>query len=83
MREIGNLERYIEYIPSVLLLDYEYEIGKYISMEISLDLYEMLYRIFQGYTPSLNELHGSYINLLIFKTTTSWDHVRRGASNRK
>jgi hypothetical protein len=49
-----------------------------VEMNINLDLYEMLTRIRQGYTPSLNELRGSYINLLIFKrqlASTDYDEV--------
>ena len=76
VHEIGELGQYIEYIPSVVILDYEPV--ESVRMEVSLDLYDMLYRISQGYTPSLNELRGSYINLLIFKhqlASTEYDEV--------
>ena len=76
VQDIGELGRYVEHVPAVLELDYEPV--ESICMEISLDLYEMLYRIRQGYTPSLNELRGSYINLLIFKrhlASTDYDEV--------
>lgn len=75
-RSIGGLSRFLEYVPAVLVL--EYHPGENIRMEISLDLYEMLYRIRNGYTPSLNELRGSFINLLIFKrqlASTHYDEV--------
>jgi hypothetical protein len=66
-RDIRDVGKYIEYEPPVLALEYEYEPGKTIGVDIALDLYEMLHRIHQGYTPSVNELRGPYINLLIFK----------------
>ena len=36
-------------------------------LEISLDLFEMMYRIIRGYSPTLDELKGSFLNLLMFK----------------
>ncbi len=66
----------MEYIPSFTILNYDP--GENVRMEISLDLYEMLHRIRNGYTPSLNELRGSFINLLIFKrqlASTRYDEV--------
>jgi len=76
VHDIRELGHYIEYIPAALVLDYGPVEG--IRMEINLDLYEMLHRISEGYTPSLNELRGSYINLLIFKrqlASTDYDEV--------
>lgn len=76
VQEIGRIGQYVEHIPTVLILEYIPVAG--IRMEINLDLYEMLHRIKQGYTPSLNELRGSYINLLIFKrqlASTEYDEV--------
>ncbi|MDV7391055.1 hypothetical protein RZS08_06875, partial [Arthrospira platensis SPKY1] len=76
VQEIGRIGQYVEHIPTVLILEYIPTAG--IRMEINLDLYEMLHRIKQGYTPSLNELRGSYINLLIFKrqlASTEYDEV--------
>lgn len=73
---IGELSKYLEYIPSFTILNYIS--GENVQMEISLDLYEMLHRIRNGYTPSLNELRGSFINLLIFKrqlASTRYDEV--------
>ena len=76
VQEIGRIGDYVEYVPTVLLLDYVPVEG--VRMEISLDLFEMLHRIHQGYTPSLNELRGSFISLLIFKrqlASTAYDEV--------
>lgn len=76
VQDIGKSASYVEYLPMVLMLNYEPVEG--LSMDINLDLYEMLHHIYQGYTPSLNELRGSYINLLIFKrqlASTQYDEV--------
>jgi hypothetical protein len=73
---VAEQGRYIEYLPAMLIL--EYKDAENIRLEIGLDLYEMLYRIRQGYTPSLNELRGAYVNLLIFKrqlASTQYDEV--------
>lgn len=73
---VAEQGRYIEYLPSMLV--FEYTEAENIRLEIGLDLYEMLYRIRQGYTPSLNELRGAYVNLLIFKrqlANTQYDEV--------
>lgn len=70
--------RYIEYLPSNLILEYNEQERANIRLEIGLDLYEMLYHIRQGYTASLNELRGSFVSLLIFKrqlASTRYDEV--------
>jgi predicted Ser/Thr protein kinase len=76
IKSIESLSKYIEYIPAVLIL--KYLPSENMKMEISLDLFEMLHRIQNGYTPSLNELRGSFINILIFKrqlASTHYDEV--------
>lgn len=74
----GAQSKYIEYLPAMLLLEYRQEENANIRLEIGLDLYEMLHHIRQGYTPSLNELRGSFVSLLIFKrqlASTRYDEV--------
>lgn len=74
----GAQSKFIEYLPSMLLLEYKQEEHANIRLEIGLDLYEMLHHILQGYTPSLNELRGSFVSLLIFKrqlASTRYDEV--------
>jgi hypothetical protein len=39
----------------------------HIKLTISLDLYEMLYFIQQGFSPSLNDIRGKFVELVIFK----------------
>lgn len=60
-----HLVKYLEYEPDNILFRHKTE--KKIKLEISLDLYEMLYFIGKGFSPSLNDLRGRYIELKIFK----------------
>ncbi|AEA44937.1 methylation-associated defense system protein kinase MAD6 [Fluviicola taffensis] len=60
-----HLVKYLEYEPDSLTFRHKEE--KHIKLTISLDLYEMLYFIQRGFTPSLNDLRGRFIELLIFK----------------
>ncbi|MCO6359035.1 methylation-associated defense system protein kinase MAD6 [Roseivirga pacifica] len=60
-----HLVKYLEYEPDSL--SFRHKIEKHIKLTISLDLYEMLYFIQQGFSPSLNDLRGKFIELIIFK----------------
>jgi hypothetical protein len=60
-----HLVKYLEYEPDSL--SFRHKIEKHIKLIISLDLYEMLYFIQQGFSPSLNDLRGKFIELIIFK----------------
>jgi hypothetical protein len=60
-----HLVKYLEYEPDSLTFRHKDE--KHIKLTISLDLYEMLYFIQRGFTPSLNDLRGRFIELIIFK----------------
>ncbi|MHA6279351.1 methylation-associated defense system protein kinase MAD6 [Salinimicrobium sp. CAU 1759] len=60
-----HLVKYLEYEPDSLT--FRHRIEKHIKLTISLDLYEMLYFIQQGFSPSLNDLRGKFIELIIFK----------------
>lgn len=63
--EQAHLTEYLEYEAEYLLFRHKTE--QHITMQISLDLYEMLAFIGQGFSPSLNDLRGKYIELQIFK----------------
>ena len=63
--ETDHLVKFLEYEPDSLTFRHQEE--KHIRLTISLDLYEMLYFIQQGYSPSLNDLKGKFIELIIFK----------------
>lgn len=60
-----HLVKYLEYEPDSLTFRHKTE--KHIKLTISLDLYEMLYFIQQGFSPSLNDLRGKFVELIIFK----------------
>lgn len=60
-----HLVKYLEYEPDSLTFRHKKE--KHIRLTISLDLYEMLYFIQQGFSPSLNDLRGKFVELIIFK----------------
>lgn len=56
--------KYVEFLPTSILL--RHHNGK-IVLEISLDLYEMLMRIRDGYVPAAGEMRAFFLNLLMFK----------------
>jgi len=60
-----HLVNYLEYEPDSLILRHKRE--RHIKLTISLDLYEMLFFIHQGFSPSLNDLRGRFVELTIFK----------------
>jgi serine/threonine protein kinase len=60
-----HLVKYLEYESDCLIFRHKEE--KHIRLTISLDLYEMLYFIQQGFSPSLNDLKGKFIELIVFK----------------
>jgi len=60
-----HLIKYLEYEPDSLI--FRHKINRHIELAISLDLYEMLYFIKKGFNPSLNDLRGKFIELIVFK----------------
>ena len=64
-----HLVKYLEYEPDSLTFRHKTE--THIKLTLSLDLYEMLYFIQQGFSPSLNDLRGKFIELVIFKNLLS------------
>jgi len=58
----GDLARFIEILPSSFALT-----TGALRLDLNLDLFEMLSRIDQGFTPNREELKGPFVNLLIFK----------------
>ncbi|MCT4673880.1 MAG: protein kinase [Prolixibacteraceae bacterium] len=62
-----HLVKYLEYEPDSLTFRHKGKNTKHIKLTISLDLYEMLYFIQQGFSPSLNDLRGKFVELIIFK----------------
>ncbi|WP_235015726.1 protein kinase [Aquimarina sp. AU58] len=60
-----HLVKYLEYEPDSLVFRHRTE--QHIELVISLDLFEMLYFIQKGYSPSLNDIRGKFVELTIFK----------------
>lgn len=65
VNKTGHLVKYLEYEPDSLT--FRHKDQKHIRLTISLDLYEMLYFIQHGFSPSLNDLRGKFVELIIFK----------------
>lgn len=60
-----HLTEYLEHESDSFTLRHKTE--KHIRLTVSLDLYEMLHFIGKGFSPSLNDLQGRFIELQIFK----------------
>jgi hypothetical protein len=60
-----HLVKYLEYEPDSLV--FRHKKKQNIELVISLDLFEMLYFIQKGYSPSLNDIRGKFVELTIFK----------------
>lgn len=72
---IGQQEAYIEHFPSNLFFKY---IEDSAELTISLDLFEILMRIKEGYMPTSSEIKTFFLNLEMFKrrvTTKNSDSV--------
>lgn len=65
INKVEHLVNYLEYEPDSLLFRSKTE--RAINLTISLDLFEMLDFISKGYSPSLNDLRGRFVELHIFK----------------
>lgn len=61
-----HLVSYLEYENSRLL--FRSRTDETVRLDVSLDLYEMLYAISRGFSPSVNDLQGHFIELKVFKT---------------
>lgn len=59
--------RFLEYLPTGVKLRYRSAAGQIADFNISLDVYEMLNRLNDGYQPSLEEQQGFYRTLVVFK----------------
>jgi hypothetical protein len=60
----GPQAHYIEYLPASITLRHT---ATAVALEVSLDLYEMLMRIRDGYVPTAGEMRAFFLNLLMFK----------------
>jgi hypothetical protein len=73
-----HLVQYIEYESDSIIFRNKNKDDQFISLTVSLDLYEMLFFIKQGFSPSINDMRGRFIELQVFKNlleNKSYDEV--------
>lgn len=63
----ASQSRFVEHMPTGLVLRYEDKAGLVAELLVSLDVYEMLQRLNDGYRPSVEEEQGYYLSLAVFK----------------
>jgi len=61
---IGEEEKYLEYFPDHIIFRH---VDKSASLEINIDLFEILMRIKEGYVPTSIEIQTFFLNLEMFK----------------
>jgi hypothetical protein len=59
--------RFVEHMPSGVVLWYEDAAGGRADLRITLDIFEMLHRLNEGYRPTVEEMQGYYLSLAVFK----------------
>lgn len=62
----ASRSRFVEHMPTGLVLRYQ-GTGLDAELLVSLDVYEMLQRLNEGYRPSVEEEQGYYLSLAVFK----------------
>lgn len=62
----GSRSQFVEHMPTGLVLRYRDE-NLDAELLVSLDVYEMLQRLNEGYRPSVEEEQGYYLSLAVFK----------------
>ena len=62
--EVGNQTRHIEFFPDHIVFRH---VDKSASLEINIDLFEILMRIKEGYVPTSIEIQTFFLNLEMFK----------------
>jgi hypothetical protein len=63
----ASRSRFVEHMPTGLVLRYEDKAGLVAELLVSLDVFEMLQRLNEGYRPSVEEEQGHYLSLAVFK----------------
>ena len=59
--------RFVEHMPTGLVLRYRGDAGLEAELLVTLDVFEMLQRLNDGYRPSVEEEQGYYLSLAVFK----------------
>lgn len=84
VNKTDHLTKYIEYESDSLT--FRHKTDKFIQLTVSLDLYEMLQYIRAGFSPSVNDLRGRFIELQIFKNlleSKTYNEILVTKNNRK
>lgn len=63
-----HLITYIEYENSNAVFRHKSVNGHFMTLNITLDLFDMLFYIKEGFSPSLNDLQGHFLEMQVFKT---------------
>ncbi len=58
---------FVEHMPQGLVLAYRPGAAREARLPVGLDIYEMLWRLNEGFRPSLEERQGLYLSLAVFK----------------
>ncbi len=58
---------YLEHSPTALILRYNDKSSLQAELTIGLDVFEMLDRLNRGYRPTVEEIQGYYLSLIVFK----------------
>ena len=65
--DAASRARFVEHMPSGLVLRYRGMAGAEAELPVGLDVFEMLQRLNEGYRPSVEEEQGYYLSLAVFK----------------
>jgi hypothetical protein len=65
--DAATTARFVEHMPTGLVLRYQGAGGNNAELRINLDVFEMLERLNEGYRPSIEEEQGYYLSLAVFK----------------
>jgi serine/threonine protein kinase len=71
VEDSASRARFVEHMPNGLTLSFDGEAVSIASLDVNLDVFEMLYRLNHGYRPTVEELQGYYLSLAIFKNLLS------------
>lgn len=66
LADLASRSQFVEHMPTGLVLRYQTEDIE-AELLVSLDVYEMLQRLNEGYRPSVEEERGYYLSLAVFK----------------
>jgi serine/threonine protein kinase len=67
VHQASQRSRFVEHMPSSLVLTYRDDAGLTAELLVTLDVFEMLARLNDGYRPSVEEEQGYYLSLAVFK----------------